>query len=155
MTRPSHAIAHSAALFAAALMLPLTACSDDNSVAIAATDRAYAGVSSDGVLAPVTARSVRVGLGDRRADACTRRMSVAGDAPVAVQWAPGNRGPAKAAVAGQVLACDADGAWTGIIFAAPSQSLGDCNLSRRIGAPTDYQGPCRWGWVETAKLAAG
>jgi hypothetical protein len=139
----------------AAMFLPLSACSGDNSAAIAATDRAYDGVSSAGVFAPVAARSVRVGLGERRADACSGRMSVTGDAPVAVQWAPGNRAPAKAAVEGQVLACEADGAWTGIVFPAPGQSLGDCNLSRRIGGPTDYQGPCRWGWVETAKLAAG
>jgi hypothetical protein len=140
-------------IVSAAMFLPLSACSGDNSAAIAASDRAYAGATNVGTLIPVAARSVRVGLGDRRADACSRRMSITGVA--AAQWAPGNRGPAKAEIEGQVLACEADGAWMGIIFPAPGQSLGDCNLSRRVGGPTDYQGPCRWGWVETAKLSAG
>ena len=140
---------------AALILLTLGACSGDNSAAIAATDGALKGSGEGAVFAPVAVRPVRVGMAqDRRADACTRRVTPVRDG-IDVHWGPAANPHRRATLSDAALACDADGAWTGIVFAAAGQSLSDCNLSRRIAGPTDYQGPCRSGWVRTAELRAG
>jgi hypothetical protein len=99
-------------------------------------------------------RPVWVGRNEnRRANACTRRLNVRGEA-ANVRWDPAASGPVKARVSGEVLACDAEGAWTGVIFPGPGETLDYCNLNRRIGGPTEYQGPCRQGWVLTSELVS-
>jgi hypothetical protein len=118
-------------------------------------DAALNGAGEGATFAAVAARPVWVGRNeDRRANACTNRVAVRGDS-ANVRWSPSNSGPAKAAVAGDVLACDVEGDWTGVIFPGPGETLDYCNLNRRIGGPTEYQGPCRQGWVLTAELTDG
>lgn len=140
------------------ISLALAACGDVGNVA--AADAAASGVGNGANLRAAASRPVWVGRNEnRRADACTRRMQVRG-ARAQVRWSPtvaeAADGPVKAMVSGEVLACDVSAAgWTGIVFGGPGQSLADCNLARRIGGPTEYQGPCRTGWVRTADLAGG
>ena len=98
-------------------------------------------------------RPVWVGRNEnRRADACSRRMEPSGEG-VDVRWSPAADSPVKARVTDTVLACDSEGEWTGIVFGGPGQSVDYCNLARRISGPTEYQGPCRQGWVRTAEVA--
>jgi hypothetical protein len=131
--------------------LCLTACGSAANVTI--SDAALDGQEAGDTIAPVAMRPVWVGRNEnRRADACTRRMQPRGDAGVTVRWSPDVESPVKAEITEAVLACDSDGEWTGIVFGGPGQSIDYCNLARRIRAPTEYQGPCRQGWVLTTEL---
>jgi hypothetical protein len=115
-------------------------------------DQALNGVGEGASFAAATVRPVWVGQNENpRANACTTRMNVRGQDAV-VRWAPAAGGPAKARVSGEVLACDSEGIWTGIIFPGPGETLDYCNLNRRIRSATEYQGPCRQGWVLTRAL---
>ncbi len=133
------------------LALLLTACGNAPDVAV--SDSALDGQGQGAALAPVAVRPVWVGRNEnRRADACTRRMEPRGEGGVTVRWSPAADSPEKALVTDTVLACDSEGEWTGIVFGGPGQSVDYCNLGRRIAGPTEYQGPCRQGWVLTREL---
>ena len=117
------------------------------------SDAALDGVGEGAGLSAVAMRPVWVGRNEnRRADACTRRMQPVGEG-ADVRWAPDAASPVKAQVSETVLACDPQGEWMGIVFGGPGQSVDYCNLARRIGAPTEYQGPCRQGWVRVSDLS--
>lgn len=131
-------------------LLALTACGAPPD--LADSDAALAGHGEGAQRTAVAMRPVWVGRNEnRRADACTRRMEVHG-AGADVRWSPATDSPVKTRVTETVLACDTEGEWTGIIFGGPGQSIAYCNLSRRIAGPTEYQGPCRQGWVRTGDL---
>ena len=49
--------------------------------------------------------------------------------------------------------CEADGTWTGIVFPAFGQALDECYTATPVSSAREYQGPCRWGWVETKDLS--
>jgi hypothetical protein len=135
-----------------ALILSLTACGSAPDVAI--SDAALAGQGEGDALTPVAMRPVWVGRNEnRRADACTRRMQPRGES-ADVRWSPAADSPVKAEVSDTVLACDSEGEWTGVVFGGPGQSVDYCNLARQIRAPTEYQGPCRQGWVLTSELVS-
>lgn len=132
------------------LILSLTACG--SAPDLANSDAALAGQGQGEQMSAVAMRPVWVGKNaNRRADACTRRMQPRGEG-AAVRWSPAADSPVKAQVTDTVLACDSEGDWTGIVFGGPGQSVDYCNLSRRIAGPTEYQGPCRQGWVRTSEL---
>jgi hypothetical protein len=138
------------ALITPALFL-LAACS--GAPAALESDGGLAGHGEGAALAAVAARPVWVGRNEnRRAPACTRRLGLRGETAT-VRWSPDANGPVKATLTEQVLACDAEGEWTGVIFPGPGETLDYCNLNRRIRAATEYQGPCRQGWVLTSELA--
>ncbi len=131
-------------------VLLVTACSSGRDVTTA--DGALNGQGNGDALTAVESRPVWVGRNENpRADACTRRVRITEASTV--YWAPVASPVTKTSAGGEVLACDAVDGWTGIIFGAAGQSLADCNLARRIAGPTEYQGPCRWGWVRNASLA--
>lgn len=132
------------------ILFALSACGSPPD--LAASDRALDGQRTGDDLAAVAMRPVWVGKNaDRRADACTRRVQPRGEG-ADVRWAPEADSPVKARVTDPVLACDTEGPWTGVVFGGPGQSVEYCNLARRIAAPTEYQGPCRQGWVRTSEL---
>jgi hypothetical protein len=117
-------------------------------------DAALNGAGEGAGFAAVANRPVWVGRNEnRRVPACTNRVALRGERAT-VRWSPGASGPAKATVTDEVLACDNEGAWTGVVFAGPGENLDYCNLNRRIGAPTEYQGPCRSGWVLSSELVS-
>jgi hypothetical protein len=137
-------------LFALPLML-LSACGD--AVDVSGADAGLSGQATADGLAAVASRPVWVGRNeDRRANACTRRMRARGE-NATVRWAPDAGGPVKATVTGEVLACETDGTWTGVVFPGSGETVDYCALNRRIARPTEYQGPCRSGWVRTSELA--
>lgn len=127
------------------------ACSKPDEAALARGDAAFKGQMIDGVLTPVASRPVMVGNDGPQSPACTRQI-MPKTGTVAVHWSPDASGPAKADLDGPALSCQTEGTWTGVIFPAFGQSLNDCDLSRRLRSAREYQGPCRWGWVETAAV---
>lgn len=136
-----------------AAALTLSACSEGASPAdLEASDTALKGVATDGALAPVATRTVRVGLNGKDKAACGTPVALA--APVDVRWTNSAAGPAKARISGDVAACEIDGDWSGVVFPAVGQEMDDCAVAVAVRDEREYQGPCRWGWVESAKLAA-
>jgi hypothetical protein len=116
-------------------------------------DNALNGTGEGATLAAATVRPVWVGRNENpRANACTNRVQLRGESATA-RWSPAADSPVKATISEEVLACDREGAWTGIVFAGHGESLDYCNLNRRIRFATEYQGPCRSGWVLTSELA--
>jgi hypothetical protein len=140
-----------------ALALTLYACGKPDEAALTKGDDAFKGQMVDGELRAVAARPVMIGEGggsDRRgALACARMVTLPDDASIAVHWSSAV-GPVKAEVGGEVWACEVDDAWTGVIFPAFGQGADNCRAAERLASPREYQGPCRWGWVETAVIAA-
>lgn len=136
-----------------ALALTLSACGKPDEVALTKGDEAFKGQMVDGELRAVAARPVMIGEGGPRAQACARSVTLPDDAAVTVHWSNAV-GPAKATVSGEIWACEVDGAWTGVIFPAFGQGADNCRAAERLASPREYQGPCRWGWVETAVIAA-
>ena len=130
----------------------LAACSKGaDPAALEASDAALKGVSTEGALAPVSARTVRVGLNGKDKAACGAVATIA--SPTDVRWSNSAEGPAKAQVSGEVAPCEIDGGWTGIVFPAVGQSLDECGVDGAVRDEREYQGPCRWGWVESSKLS--
>jgi hypothetical protein len=120
---------------------------------VESSDAALSGQQTSTGLRPVASRPVFVGRNEnRRANACTRRVQPRSET-ASVYWAPEASGPVKARISEEVLACDAQGDWTGIVFAGPGETVDYCALNRRIARPTEYQGPCRSGWVRSRDLA--
>lgn len=133
--------------------LTLSACSDGAAPAdLEASDAALTGVAAEGGLAPVAARAVRVGLNGKDKAACGTPVNVTGT--VDVRWSNSAEGPTKARISGTVAPCEIDGDWTGIVFPAAGQDADACAVDVSVGSVREYQGPCRWGWVESAKLTA-
>ena len=97
-------------------------------------------------------RPVIVGQGGRQASACPATAH-ARAGKLAVRWSNSDAGPVKAEVEGDVWVCQADGAWSGVIFPAFGQEADDCMVATPASAAREYQGPCRWGWAKTADLA--
>ena len=116
-----------------------------------ASDVALKGVESEEGMVPIAARAVRIGLEGRNQPACAPLTTMNG-APE-VRWSNSAEGPVKTRVSGDVAACETDGDWTGIVFPAAGQDMDECAVGRTVNSPREYQGPCRWGWVESAKLA--
>jgi hypothetical protein len=150
---------------AASLALALTACSKPDEAALAKSDEALKGQMAGGELRAVASRPVMVGQGGAQASggrqaggrgisACAALVTIPEGTTRAVHWS-NIVGPAKAEVTGAVWRCESDGAWTGIIFPAHGQDSGDCRADERLARPREYQGPCRWGWVQTSELPAG
>lgn len=136
---------------AIATSLMLGGCSKPDEAALAKGDAAFKGQTVDGQLQPVASQPVMVGKEGDRSDACGAVMATASGA-VPVRWSPSADGPPKAEVEGNVAACDTVGEWTGIVFPAFGQELDECYVSNPVDSPREYQGPCRWGWVETRAL---
>ena len=135
-----------------ALSASLSACSKPDP-SLTQGDEAFKGQMVDGVLTPVATQVVMVGKGGPTAQACTGTVTPRAGA-LAVRWSPTASGPAKATLASDATAkaCDTAGGWSGIVFPANGQDVDDCQLDRRLRTPREYQGPCRWGWVETSAI---
>lgn len=134
-----------------ALALPallLVACGKPDPDALAKGDAAFKGQTVDGQLQPVVSRVVMVG-GDAPRGGCTVATT---ETTVAVHWST-TVGPLKAELTGDYLVCERAEGWTGIVFPAFGQAVDECALSRRISR-REYQGPCRWGWIEGAAPSA-
>jgi hypothetical protein len=132
--------------------MALAACSDaPDPAALEAGDAAFTGIESNGGLAPVAARAVRIGIQGDDKPACAAPVTMA--QPVEVRWSNSASGPVKVRQTGDISACDADGDWVGIVFPAAGQDIEDCGISRSVKTPREYQGPCRWGWIEKGSLA--
>ena len=129
----------------------LAACGSADPAANPQVDDAFHGQVVDGALQPVAARVVMVGNDGREADACGALAAPASGA-LTVHWSNSANSPTKAQLSGDVWACQTDGAWTGVIFPADGQSTSDCNVGSPVNTPREYQGPCRWGWVESNKI---
>jgi hypothetical protein len=134
-----------------ALSLPLVACSKPDEAALAKSDAAFQGQTVDGEIRAVASRAVMVGQGGRQADACPA-VATPASGKLTVHWS-NTPGPAKAEVEGEVAVCEADGSWSGIVFPAFGQALDECYTASPVSSPREYQGPCRWGWVETKDLS--
>ena len=148
-------IAHTARLttLGIAAVMTITACSQGaDPAALVETDKAFAGITTDGVAGPMASRVVRVGLNGPRSAACGTTLST-GDTALAVHWSNSAATPAKAQVSGEFAACEVDGEWTGIVFPAVGQNMGYCGADVAVRSVREYQGPCRWGWVESAAIA--
>lgn len=140
-------------IIALSLTLSIAACSAPDEAALAKGDEAFKGQIVEGQLRPVAARSVMVGTGGADAPACAAVVRPKG-ASARVRWSNDPTSPVKAEVGGELMSCERDGEWTGVIFPASGQRTDDCAVSERRRNPTDYQGPCRWGWVLSAELGA-
>lgn len=138
-------------VLALAVALPLAGCGKPDEAALAKGDAAFKGQMVDGQLQAVASRPVMVGQGGDNADACASLATpVAGT--LTVRWSASADGPAKTVVEGTVARCETDGTWTGIVFPAFGQEIDECYVSNSVSSPREYQGPCRWGWVETSGL---
>jgi len=126
-------------------------CGSPDTAGFEMSNAALNGMVVDGTRVPVASRPVHVGLGGPDKHACPGQARPVRDS-VAVHWSPDAGSPAKANVSDPVYACEVEGAWTGIVFPADGISLGDCGPGDRVRSAREYQGPCRWGWVETANL---
>lgn len=136
-----------------AVALTLSACSKGaDPAALVAGDVALTGVASDDGLVPVAARAVRIGVEGRRKPACRTPVTVGGS--IDVRWSNSAEGPVKTPASGELAVCEVDGDWSGIVFPAAGQDINDCSVSRTVNSPREYQGPCRWGWIESGKLNA-
>ena len=134
-----------------ALTLPLAACSKPDEAALAKSDAAFKGQTVDGEIQAVASRPVMVGQGGPRADACAA-VATPASGKLTVHWS-NTAGPAKAEVEGDVAVCESDGTWSGIVFPAFGQALDECYTATPVSSAREYQGPCRWGWVETKDLS--
>jgi len=139
------------ALVCASLALALTACSKPDADALTQGDAALKGQTANGVTQAVASRPVKVGGGGAEANACGATAQGKAGA-LAVRWSNSADGPVKAQVSGHVWSCEVDGAWTGIVFPADGQAADACEVDSPVRDLREYQGPCRWGWVETKDL---
>ncbi len=137
-----------AALAIALPALLLAACGKPDQAALSKADEAFKGQTVDGQLQPVVSRVVMVG-GDAPRGGCTLATT---ETTVAVHWST-TVGPVKAELTGDYLVCEPTEGWTGIVFPAFGQAVDECALTRRIRR-REYQGPCRWGWIEGGEASA-
>jgi hypothetical protein len=140
---------HAATLAIALPAMLLAACGKPDQAALSKGNDAFKGQTVDGELQPVTSRVVMVG-GDAPNGGCTTAST---DSALAVHWSA-STGPVKAELTGDYLVCEQAEGWTGIVFPAFGQAVDECALTRRIPR-REYQGPCRWGWIENSAGAEG
>ncbi len=133
--------------------LATQACSKPNEAELAATDKALQGQVVDGQLAAVATRVVMVGGDGPRAPACATTLRPR-DSAANAHWSPNRASPVKAGITGEVASCEREGGWVGVVFPAHGQDLADCLVATPVRSPREYQGPCRWGWVEASALMA-
>lgn len=133
---------HAATLAFALPALMLAACGKPDQAALAKGDAAFKGQTVDGQLQPVVSRVVMVG-GDAPNGGCTTATT---ETALTVHWSA-SEGPAKAELTGDYLICEQAEGWTGVVFPAFGQAVDECALTRRIPR-REYQGPCRWGWIQ-------
>ncbi len=136
------------ALSCAAAALLLAGCDKPDTQALASADAGFAGQSVNGTLDAVASRPVRIGTSGAKAPACAA-MARGRNGNVAVRWSASAQAPVKARIGGDVWLCETDGGWSGVVFPASGQDASDCNVDRALRSPTEYQGPCRSGWVES------
>ena len=152
ITAPRSAFRPATALIAL-VALTIAGCSKPDQAALTAGDAALKGQLVGGVITPVAVRPVKIGLSGPTRTGCGTQLE-ASTGTLSIYWAPVPGAPAKARTDAAVIACEVEGGWTGVVFAADGQSLGSCNVDRAIRHPIEYQGPCRSGWIETAKAKA-
>ncbi|MDP3784256.1 MAG: hypothetical protein Q8Q79_15230 [Sphingopyxis sp.] len=134
---------------AAALALPLSACSQPEPPAENAP--ALAGE-------PLATRAVMIGTEGPSLPACSSisRVKAGG---TDVYWAPDETRAVKAKLAGgaNVSLCEAtnDDAWFGVVFAAPGTDPDMCGVGKSVVNAREYQGPCRWGWIRGGTVQLG
>lgn len=134
---------------AAALALPLSACSQPEPPAENAP--ALAGE-------PLATRAVMIGTEGPSLPACSSisRVKAGG---TDVYWAPDETRAVKAKLAGgaNVSLCEAtnDDAWFGVVFAAPGTDPDMCGVGKSVVNAREYQGPCRWGWIKGGTVQLG
>ena len=142
-------ITRRAATLAIALpALLLAACGQPDQAALSKADEAFKGQTVNGRLQPVVSRVVMVG-GDAQRGGCTVATT---ETMIPVHWST-TIGPVKAELTGDYLVCEPTDGWTGIVFPAFGQAVDECALTRRIPR-REYQGPCRWGWIEGGEAPA-
>jgi len=102
-------------------------------------------------------RSVRVGLGGLAFNMCAGTARVGGlnsrdDTVLSVREAPSQdaRERDRLDPDSEVIACEGIEGWQGIVYPREGQTLESCDPGRPISRPTDYDGPCRSGWVDSA-----
>lgn len=137
------------------LLLPaafaLAGCQQADANALASPDAAFKGQNVDGQVQPVISRAVIVGTGGAQIAACAAMMQPK-DGKVTVRWSNSNAGPVKAEFGSALFACEGAEGWAGVVFPSAGQDIDECLVSSPTRAPHEYQGPCRWGWVETNDL---
>lgn len=108
----------------------------------------------------LASRPVKVGSEGPELPACPSISKV--KAPgTTVYWAPDETRVGKATLpAGLPVAlCEAtpDDRWFGIIFPGPGADgdMATCGVARTVPDPTEYQGPCRSGWIRGGTLTLG
>ncbi|MCU0728528.1 MAG: hypothetical protein MUF41_00235 [Sphingopyxis sp.] len=143
------------AAFAAGLAgcaLSLSACDAPDRAALAKGDAVFKGQVVDGALTAVASRPVMVGNEGPRSPACPARATLRGDS-VAIRWAPDAASPTKADHDDDVWLCETRDGWAGVVFPASGQSMDACRVTISVRPAQEYQGPCRWGWVEADKIS--
>lgn len=131
--------------------LALAGCQQADRNALASSDAAFKGQNVDGQVQPVISRAVIVGTGGAQIAACAAMMQPK-DGKVTVRWSNSKAGPVKAEFGSALFACEGMEGWTGVVFPSVGQDIDECLVSNPTRAPHEYQGPCRWGWVETNDL---
>lgn len=139
-------------LFAVPTLL-LAACSAPEGPSDNATLRSGADARPEPVA--IAARPVRIGTEGDRLPACAANARVAA-AGTTVYWAPDETRVVKATLSPgtEVGVCEAaDGdRWFGVVFAAPGVGFENCGIGRPRRSPTEYQGPCRSGWIRAGAV---
>lgn len=145
------------------LCLILGSCGEPAAIANRSTD-ANAGEEADTDTLTAAARAVRIGELGPNFQACTAagttRNLKAGEA-LPVRSAPFDVGAETGSVAAgaRFFVCtrSLDQKWFGIIFDEDGTLAERCGVSEPVTRRSDYEGPCRSGWVQSAfvKLIAG
>lgn len=131
--------------------LALAECNQTDQNAITSPDAAFKGQTVDGQVQPVANRAVMVGAGGAQIAACAAMMQPKNGA-LTVRWSNSSTGPVKAEFDSALFACEGADGWTGVVFPSAGQDSDECLVSSPARTPHEYQGPCRWGWVETSDL---
>lgn len=107
---------------------------------------------------PLAARAVMIGTEGPSLPACSS-ISRVKDGGTDVYWAPGETRAIKAKLAGgaSVSLCEAtdDDAWFGVVFPGPGTDESLCGVAKSVANASEYQGPCRWGWIKGGTVRLG
>lgn len=115
---------------------------------------------AEAVRRPVAARPVMVGGEGPTLPACpsVSRVKAPG---TDIFWAPDETRVVKARLpaGARVALCEAtpDDRWFGVVFPGPDKggSMDECAVGRSRAEPSEYQGPCRSGWIRGGTLELG